>query len=80
MLLHEKQANEYEKKLVQVAEMHGELVEFNDRLHKVIVQKESMIQRLRQELVELRGPVCILFLLLLMIDDLYLCSYLKGLK
>lgn len=52
-----KEINEYEKKLVQVAEMHGELVEFNDRLHRVISQKESVIKRLREELVELRGPV-----------------------
>jgi len=36
--------------------MHGELVEFNDRLHRVISQKESIIRRLREELVELRGP------------------------
>ena len=51
------QTQEYEKKLVQVAEMHGELVEFNDRLHRVIQQKESMIKRLREELEELRGPL-----------------------
>lgn len=50
-------AQEYEKKLVQVAEMHGELVEFNDRLHRVINQKEAIIKRLREELVELRGPL-----------------------
>jgi hypothetical protein len=40
-----------------VAEMHGELVEFNDRLHRVINQKEAMIKRLREELIELRGPL-----------------------
>ena len=51
------EAQEYEKKLIQVAEMHGELVEFNDRLHRVILQKESIINRLREELVELRGPL-----------------------
>lgn len=51
------EASEYERKLVQVAEMHGELVEFNDRLHRVILQKDSVIKRLREELVELRGPV-----------------------
>ena len=50
-------AEEYEKKLVQVAEMHGELVEFNERLHKVILQKEAIIRRLREELIELRGPL-----------------------
>jgi sorting nexin-29 len=51
------EAQEYEKKLIQVAEMHGELVEFNDRLHRVILQKESIIKRLREELIELRGPL-----------------------
>jgi sorting nexin-29 len=51
------EVNEYEKKLVQVAEMHGELVEFNDHLHRVIQQKEALIKRLKEELVDLRGPV-----------------------
>lgn len=50
-------AEEYEKKLVQVAEMHGELVEFNERLQKVILQKDAMIRRLREELIEVRGPL-----------------------
>ena len=50
-------AEEYEKKLVQVAEMHGELVEFNERLHKVILQKDAIIRRLREELTDLRGPL-----------------------
>lgn len=48
---------EYEKKLIQVAEMHGELVEFNDRLHKMILHRDSTIKRLKNELIELRGPV-----------------------
>src|SRR5699024_10383492 len=48
---------DYEKKLVQVSEMHGELVEFNEHLYKVIQLKDSIIARLRDELVELRGPV-----------------------
>ena len=47
----------YERKLVQVSEMHGELVEFNEHLYRVIQQKDSIIGRLRDELVELRGPV-----------------------
>ena len=50
---------DYEKKLVQVSEMHGELVEFNEHLYKVIQLKDSVISRLRDELVELRGPVSI---------------------
>lgn len=52
----------YEKKLVQVSEMHGELVEFNEHLYRVIQQKDSIIGRLRDELVELRGPVSLLLL------------------
>lgn len=48
---------DYEKKLVQVSEMHGELVEFNEHLYRVIQQKDSIISRLRDELIELRGPV-----------------------
>lgn len=47
----------YEQKLVQVSEMHGELVEFNEHLYKVIQLKDSVISRLRDELIELRGPV-----------------------
>ncbi|KAI1296678.1 Sorting nexin-29 [Halotydeus destructor] len=50
------EVSEYEKKLIQVAQMHGELVEFNDRLHRVIQQKEAIIKKLREELIELRGP------------------------
>jgi len=58
--LYVNEVNEYEKKLVQVAEMHGELVEFNDHLHRVIQQKEALIKRLKEELVDLRGPVCVI--------------------
>lgn len=50
-------AIEYERKLIQVAEMHGELVEFNDRLHRILMQKDAAIKRLKDELIELRGPV-----------------------
>ncbi|XP_066997914.2 sorting nexin-29 isoform X2 [Anabrus simplex] len=51
------EAREYEKKLIQVAEMHGELMEFNDRLHRLLQVKDSVIRRLREELVDLRGPL-----------------------
>lgn len=54
---HQYEAAEYEKKLVQVAEMHGELMEFNERLHRLILQRESTIRRLKEELVDLRGPL-----------------------
>ncbi len=43
--------------VLQVAEMHGELMEFNELLHRQINVKESMLKKLRQELVDLRGPV-----------------------
>ncbi|CAG0883735.1 unnamed protein product [Darwinula stevensoni] len=48
--------SQYELKLIQVAEMHGELMEFNERLQRVIRIKEATIRRLREELIELRGP------------------------
>jgi len=51
------EASEYEKKLVQVAEMHGELLEFNEHLQKSIKVKDCVIKRLHEELVELRGPL-----------------------
>lgn len=54
---HQLEASEYEKKLVQVAEMHGELMEFNERLHRLLLQREAVIRRLREELVDLRGPL-----------------------
>lgn len=51
------EASEYEKKLIQVAEMHGELLEFNEHLQKNLHSKDSQIKRLREELVDLRGPL-----------------------
>ncbi|XP_054716261.1 sorting nexin-29-like [Uloborus diversus] len=54
---HQFEASEYEKKLVQVAEMHGELMEFNDRLHRLLLQREAVIRRLKEELIDLRGPL-----------------------
>ena len=51
------EASEYEKKLIQVAEMHGELLEFNEHLQKLLQSKDALIKRLRDELVDLRGPL-----------------------
>lgn len=51
------EAVQYQQKLVQVAEMHGELMEFNDRLHRQIQSKEDLIRRLERELTDLRGPL-----------------------
>jgi len=51
------EASEYEKKLIQVAEMHGELLEFNEVLQKNLQGRESVILRMREELISLRGPL-----------------------
>src|SRR5271154_1939234 len=51
------EAAEYERKLIQVAEMHGELMEFNSHLQKSLQRKDYAIRRLREELVDLRGPL-----------------------
>ncbi|KAI5940037.1 Sorting nexin-29 [Manis javanica] len=53
----EELASSYERKLVEVAEMHGELIEFNERLHRALVAKEALVSQMRQELIDLRGPV-----------------------
>ncbi|XP_030840745.1 sorting nexin-29 [Strongylocentrotus purpuratus] len=51
------QAQQYEHKLIQVAEMHGELMEFNDYLTRQLKAKDYLIKTLRDELVDLRGPL-----------------------
>ncbi|XP_032826315.1 sorting nexin-29 isoform X3 [Petromyzon marinus] len=53
----EELASTYERKLIEVAEMHGELMEFNERLHRSLMGKDALIHQMRQELVELRGPL-----------------------
>lgn len=45
----------YENKLVQVAEMHGELMEFNEYLQKQLNQKETSLQKLKKELHDISG-------------------------
>uniref|UniRef100_A0A3P8Q8V6 Sorting nexin 29 n=1 Tax=Astatotilapia calliptera TaxID=8154 RepID=A0A3P8Q8V6_ASTCA len=47
----------YELKLDFVAEMHGELIEFNERLYRLLMAKDHLIIQMRQELIDLRGPV-----------------------
>ena len=37
--------------------MHGELIEFNEHLQKVVHSKDLAIQRMREELIDLRGPL-----------------------
>ncbi|XP_005108639.1 sorting nexin-29 isoform X2 [Aplysia californica] len=51
------EAAEYEKKLIQVAEMHGELMEFNELLHRQLNGRDNVLRQLREELVLLRGPL-----------------------
>ena len=41
----------------QVAEMHGELMEFSDMLHRQLNAREALLKQYKQELIELRGPV-----------------------
>uniref|UniRef100_A0A8D3CWZ7 Sorting nexin 29 n=1 Tax=Scophthalmus maximus TaxID=52904 RepID=A0A8D3CWZ7_SCOMX len=53
----EEQAASYERKLIEVAEMHGELIEFNERLYRSLMAKDHLIVQMRQELIDLRGPV-----------------------
>jgi sorting nexin-29 len=40
-----------------VLEMHGEMIEFNQHLLRAVQGKESVIQRMREELIDLRGPL-----------------------
>lgn len=47
----------YEQKLIQVSEMHSELMEFNDQLVMQLKQKDRLLEGLRVELEELRGPL-----------------------
>lgn len=42
--------------------MHGELIEFNERLHRALMAKEALVSQMRQELIDLRGPVCVCLL------------------
>ena len=37
--------------------MHGELLEFNDRLQRALQAREAALRRLRDELIDLRGPL-----------------------
>ncbi|XP_037082460.1 sorting nexin-29-like [Pollicipes pollicipes] len=46
------EAEAYQQKLIQVAEMHGELMEFNDRLRGQLTRRERQLAALRAELAE----------------------------
>ncbi|XP_065659238.1 sorting nexin-29 isoform X6 [Hydra vulgaris] len=47
----------YEEKLSQMAELHGELMEFQEHLQKQLISQDNQISRMKQELVSLRGPL-----------------------
>ncbi|XP_065846390.1 sorting nexin-29-like [Oscarella lobularis] len=49
------EAEHYEKKLVQVTEMHGELMEFNEKLHIQLLRRETQLKRLRRQLAYYKG-------------------------
>lgn len=51
------EAKIFEQKLVQVAEMHAELMDFNVMLQQSLSQKDALLERLRSELEALRGPM-----------------------
>uniref|UniRef100_A0A8D8W9F8 Sorting nexin-29 n=1 Tax=Cacopsylla melanoneura TaxID=428564 RepID=A0A8D8W9F8_9HEMI len=51
----ESEARAYEKKLVQLAEMHSELLEMNQRLKIDLIARESTVSKLTSELMILRG-------------------------
>lgn len=40
-----------------MAEMHGELMEFQDNLQKQLIRKNHEITRLKEQLISLRGPL-----------------------
>ena len=44
-------------KTKQMAELHGELMEFQENLQRQLASKETYITRLKRELVSLRGPL-----------------------
>ncbi|XP_046847364.1 sorting nexin-29-like isoform X2 [Xenia sp. Carnegie-2017] len=48
---------DFERKLIQVADMHGELIELNERLQKMLNVRECQLRILKEELVNLRGPL-----------------------
>ncbi|KAK0174557.1 hypothetical protein PV327_010316 [Microctonus hyperodae] len=51
------EAEQYQEKLIQVAEMHAELMEFNARLTMQLGNRDKLVKRLQAELECLRGPL-----------------------
>ncbi|KAL1494753.1 hypothetical protein ABEB36_010301 [Hypothenemus hampei] len=53
------EARMFEQKLIQVAEMHAELMDFNVMLQKSLQQKDTLLDRLKEELEVLKGPIAL---------------------
>nr|XP_039269041.1 sorting nexin-29-like [Styela clava] len=51
------EAKIYEQKLIDVTEMHGELMEFTESIHTRFLSALSLIHKMHDELVALRGPM-----------------------
>ncbi|XP_024946729.1 sorting nexin-29 isoform X2 [Cephus cinctus] len=51
------EAQQYQDKLIQVAEMHAELMEFNARLTMQLTNRDRLVKLLQAELECLRGPL-----------------------
>lgn len=51
------EAQQYEEKLIQVADMHAELMEFNARLTLQLNDRDRLVKLLQAELECLRGPI-----------------------
>ncbi|XP_011142398.2 sorting nexin-29 isoform X1 [Harpegnathos saltator] len=51
------EARQYEEKLIQVADMHAELMEFNARLTLQLTSRDRLVKMLQAELECLRGPL-----------------------
>lgn len=51
------EARQYEDKLIQVADMHAELMEFNARLTLQLTSRDRLVKMLQAELECLRGPL-----------------------
>ncbi|XP_012272933.1 sorting nexin-29 isoform X2 [Orussus abietinus] len=51
------ESQQYQEKLIQVAEMHAELMEFNSRLTLQLTTRDRLVKLLQEELECLRGPL-----------------------
>eukprot|EP00794_Sanderia_malayensis_P009248 gene9248-10225_t len=47
----------YEEKLIQMSELHGELMEFHESMQRDLLRKQNQITKMKEELILLRGPL-----------------------